>query len=213
MTVVTARGGDDDVPHTGDAVNVTPSLTGPFDTAELPRLSREPVTVTVERTVVPGREADFEAWAAQVQRVLGSFPGFLGAGVLRPGAGGGQYQIVFRFNDPVSLRRWERSAERAEQLALLEPLVLDTRVQRTVGVEEWFEAPSHAVPKRRAWHQILVDVAWVYPVATGVSLFLAPHLTAIPLLLRIALTTTLITAVMLLGVTPLRRWRRGRRSL
>ncbi len=200
-------------PILANAVNVTPSLTGPFDTAELPRISREPVTVTVERTVVPGREVDFEVWAHDVQRVLASFPGFLGAGVLRPGDGGGQYQIVFRFNDPVSLRRWERSEERAEHLARLESLVLDTRVQRTVGVEEWFVAPAHAQPQRRAWHQIMVDVAWVYPVATGVSLFLSPRLTAIPLLLRIALTTTFITAVMLLGVTPLRRWRRGRRTL
>jgi antibiotic biosynthesis monooxygenase (ABM) superfamily enzyme len=212
MTVVTARTPEEPEAHTGGAVRPSPSLTGPFDTAELPRISREPVTVTVERTIVPGREAEFEAWAVDVQSSLASFEGFLGAGVLRPGPGGGQYQIVFRFTDPVSLRRWERSPERAEHLARLDPLVLDTRVQRTVGVDEWFDAPTHAVPARRRWHTILVEVAWVYPVAVVVSLFLSPHLTAIPLLPRIALTTTFITTVMLVAVTPFRRWRRRRRT-
>ena len=31
------------------------ALTGPFDTAQLPRVAPDPVTITVARTVVPGQ--------------------------------------------------------------------------------------------------------------------------------------------------------------
>jgi antibiotic biosynthesis monooxygenase (ABM) superfamily enzyme len=194
-------------------VSPTHALTGTFDTAELPRIGAEPVTLTVERVVAPGCEAQFEAWAADVQRTLVDVPGFLGAGVLRAGSDGQRYQMVFRFTDAVSLRRWERSPERAAHLAALEPIVLETRVQRTVGVDEWFDAPSHAVPKRSRAHTLLVESAFVYPLAVAVSVFVAPRLNAVPLLGRVALTTGGITAGMMLVVTPLRRWRRGQRSL
>lgn len=188
------------------------ALTGPFDTAELPRLGTGPVTLTVERTVVPGHQAKFEAWAVEVQRTLADVPGFLGAGLLRSGPDGGRYQFVFRFTDAVSLRRWERSPERAAHLAELEPIVVDTRVQRTVGVDEWFDAASHAVPHRSRVHTLLVEAAWVYPLAVVVSVFVAPHLSAVPLLPRVALTTAGITAGMMVVVTPVRTCRRRRRA-
>jgi len=189
-----------------------PSLTGPFDTTELPRIAADPVTVTVERTVVRGREAEFEAWADDVQHALATFPGFLGAGVLRPAPGSGEYQIVFRFIDAVSLRRWERSAERLACLDRLQPLVADTRVQRTVGVDQWFQAPAHLEPNRPRWRRIVGDVAWIYPLAVAVSIFVAPHLNVIPILPRILLTTTAITALATVVIHPVRRWNRRRRT-
>jgi uncharacterized protein len=189
------------------------NLTGSFDTTELPRIGPDPVTVTVERTVVRGREAEFEAAAVEIQTLLAAFPGFLGAGVLRPAPGGGQYQIVFRFIDALSLRRWERSPERAAWLDRLEPLVADTRVQRTVGIEEWFAAPQHVAPRQPLWRRIAGDVVWIYPLAAIVSVFLSPYLIDIPLLPRVLVTTTLITALATLFVHPVRVWNRRRRTL
>ena len=200
------------VPHSARTEPDT-TLTGAFDTAELPRLGPEPVTLTVERVVVPGREADFETWANEVLATLAAVPGFLGGGLLRSGPEGRAYQLVFRFTDAVSLRRWERSPERLAHLARLDEMVVDTRVQRTVGVDTWFDAPAHVKPRRSRMHTVFVEVAWVYPCAAVVTVFVAPHLGSVPLLPRIALTTTVITSVMLLVVTPIRAWRRGRRSL
>ena len=180
---------------------------------ELPRLGADPVTVTVERAVVPGREAEFEAWATDVQTSLATFPGFLGAGVLRPAPDGERrYQIVFRFTDPVSLRRWERSPERAACLERLEPLVSETRVQRTLGVDQWFQAPEHLLPQRPVVHSILYDVAWIYPVVAVVSLVVSPYLLDIPLLPRLALSTTIVTGIAAVTIAPLRRWNRRRRA-
>jgi hypothetical protein len=42
------------------------------------------VTVTVARKVAVGREADFEQWVQGIVEAAAKFPGFLGAGALRP---------------------------------------------------------------------------------------------------------------------------------
>jgi len=43
-----------------------------------------PVTVMVARRVHPGKEIEFEDWAEELTRAASEFPGFLGAGLLRP---------------------------------------------------------------------------------------------------------------------------------
>lgn len=191
----------------------TTVLSGAFDTAELPKLAAEPVTVTVSRSVIPGREADFEEWAARLAARLDAFPGSLGAGLLRPGADGGSYHVVFRFADALSLRLWERSPQRAALLAELDGIVetQETRVQRTVGVDEWFGLPDRAEPPRGFWGSVFTDVAWVYPVALAMSLVVAPYLVRLPLELRTLASAGLITIVMRAAVGPFRKRLRSRR--
>jgi antibiotic biosynthesis monooxygenase (ABM) superfamily enzyme len=77
----------------------------------------EPVAVTVARHVAPGREADFEEWAARLTGAGANFPGFLGAGLLRPGHVGEDWHVVFRFDSSKHLDAWERSPTRAAPLA------------------------------------------------------------------------------------------------
>ena len=180
------------------------TLTGSYDTSELPRMGAGPVTVTVSREIVPGRELEFEEMAAQVERDIVSFPGCLGIGVLRPGPTGGEYQIVFRFTDPVSLRRWERSSERANALQRMQSLVIDTRVQRVHGVEEFFELNSLAKSKQPWYRRVVGDVAWVFPVALTVSLLVSPHLTFLPIAPRVLSVVLIMTMLMSFAVDPVR---------
>jgi antibiotic biosynthesis monooxygenase (ABM) superfamily enzyme len=188
-------------------------LSGQFDTAQLPKVAADPVTVTVARSIMPGHEAQYLRWADQVVSELRTFHGCLGAGVLQPGPSGGEYQIVFRFVDGVHLRKWEKSPQRAALMAQAEAFVEGERVQTTVGVDNWFEMPERAEPKRPLWKRILLDVAWVYPIAIASSLWLAPHLDALPLELRVTVSTLLITLAMRLAVGPLRTKLRSRRTL
>ena len=58
------------------------TLSGPFDTAQLPRIASDPVTVTVARTVAPGFEAQYVQWTEDVVAMLRKFHGCLGVGVL-----------------------------------------------------------------------------------------------------------------------------------
>jgi len=189
------------------------TLSGPFDTAQLPRIASEPVTITVARTVAPGLEAEYLRWTDDVVATLRRFHGCLGAGVLHPGPDGGEHQIVFRFVDGVHLREWERSPQRAVLMARAQGFVSGERIMRTVGVDNWFELPDRAEPRRPLWGRIATDVAWVYPVAIVASLVVAPRIAQLPFAVRVTISTLLITAVMRLAVGPLRSKLRSRRTL
>lgn len=188
-------------------------LSGPFDTSQLPRVAPDPVTVTVARVIQPGHEAEYLRWADEVVATLRTVHGCLGAGVLHPGPDGGEHQIVFRFVDGLHLREWEKSAQRTELLERSAPFVVSQRVQRTVGVEEWFELPSRAEPRRSLWNRIVTDVLWVYPVGITVSVFVAPRIARLSIEVRTVISTLLITLVMRVAVSPLRARLRARRSL
>lgn len=189
------------------------ALSGPFDTAQLPRIAPDPVTVTVARTVVPGREADYEAWADDVIETLSKFHGCLGAGVLHPGPDGGDHQFVFRFVDGIHLREWERSPQRAALMERASEFVISERITRTVGVENFFELPARAEPPRSLWHRIVTDVAWVYPVAIVSSIVVAPRIAELPTEVRVVISSLLITLVMRLAVGPLRTKLRSKRTM
>jgi len=189
------------------------TLSGPFDTAQLPRIAPTPVTVTVARSVVPGFEAQYVQWTEEVVATLRKFHGCLGAGVLHPGPDGGEHQIVFRFVDGLHLREWERSPQRAALMRRAAGFVETERIQRTVGVDNWFELSARAEPKRPLWGRIATDVAWVYPVAIVSSIVVAPRIAQMPFAVRVTISTLLITAVMRLAVGPLRSKLRSRRTL
>ena len=192
---------------------MTTSLTGPFNTAQLPRLAPDPVTVTVARTVQPGWEAEFLRWADELISAAKAARGCLGAAVFHPGESGGEYQIIVRFANGVLLRDWERSAVRNELMERADNFVTGVRMQRTVGVEAWFEAASHAVPKRPWWKRLLIDVAWVFPVSMAVSVFIAPWFVSVPLAARVLIGATIITTLLQTVVGPARKRLRNLRRL
>lgn len=189
------------------------ALSGPFDTSQLPRVAPEPVTVTVARSIVPGTEAQYLQWADEVVGTLRRYHGCLGAGVLQPGPDGGEYQIVFRFIDGLHLREWERSPQRAVLMAKAQGFVTSERIQRTVGVADWFELPARAEPKRSVGGRIVTDVLWVYPAAIVATLFLAPRIALLPTGWRVLVSSLVITLVMRVAVGPLRARLRARRTL
>ncbi len=187
-------------------------LSGSFETAELPRIAGEPVTITVARHIRPGYEAAFLRWQSEVVNTVLEAPGCLGATVLHPGRDGGAYQTVFRFADGMSLRNWERSEERAQLTERGATYVVSERLSRTVGVESWFQAPQLAEPKRPFWRRVVGDLAWVYPLSLLMSLIVAPTLMAIPLLPRVLVSSVMFGVVMRAWVGPTRAKLRRRRS-
>ncbi len=194
--------------------STTPPLSGVVDTGRLPRIAGEPVTVTVARRVAPGWEAEFLLWAEELLAAAKAAPGCLGGAVLHPGAGGGgEYQIVVRFVDGVHLRQFERSEVRNELMTRADRFVTSARLQRTVGVEEWFQAAAHAPDPRSRWRVLASDVAWVYPVAMLSALFVAPFVAHFPAWARVLFGTIVITLALAFTVGPLRRFLRARRRL
>lgn len=188
------------------------ALSGTFQTAELPRIAGEPVTITVARHVRPGWEAEFLRWQSEVVNAVLEAPGCLGATVLHPGIEGGAYQSVFRFTDGVSLRSWERSEARAAVMERGAPYIVSERLSRTVGVESWFQAPQMVEPKRSLWRRVVGDLAWVYPLSLLMSLIVAPTLMAIPLLPRVLVSSVMFGVIMRAWIGPMRTKLRQRRS-
>ena len=173
--------------------------------------SGEPVTVMVERAVEPGRERDFEAWLDELLAAAGSYPGFLGSGVLRPHRPGEPWHIVYRFADQASQYRWEASPERAEWLARGDGLMEERAVHRVTGLETWFTLPgrSDAAPPR--WKMALVVFAAVYPIALTINLLVLPHVAGWAVPLKVAMLSGIMVPTMTWVVMPtltraFRRW-------
>ena len=116
---------------------------------------------------------------------------------------------------PARRRQILRAHFRAAGRALLEQGILwwssKERIERTVGVEEWFNATGLAEPKRPLWKKMSIDVAWVYPTALFFSVVLAPLLVKIPLGLRVLTSIAAVTVVMQFVVGPIRKRIRARR--
>ena len=152
-------------------------------------------------------------WAEELVTAARLAPGSLGAAVLHPGQGGGEYQLIVRFVNGMALRDWERSDVRRDLMERADHFVTAARLQRTVGIDEWFEAAAHAKPHRPWWKRLFVDVAWVYPVSMTMSVAIAPRLVPLTLPLRVLVSATVITLFFQFVLSPVRNRARSLRSL
>jgi antibiotic biosynthesis monooxygenase (ABM) superfamily enzyme len=175
------------------------------------RPGAEPMTVTVARRVAPGREAEFEEWAVRLTAAAARFPGFLGAGLLRPGHVGEDWHVVYRFDSAERLADWERSPIRAALLAEAEHLMRTVGVSRISGLETWFAVPGRTAPAPPRWKMFAISVVATYLLQLVVNFGLHRLAGPWPLAARLALFVSLVTASMTWLVMPrlarlLQRW-------
>ena len=167
--------------------------------------------MTIARSVAPGREGEFEDWSATLTGAASRWPGFLGAGLLRPGHVGEPWHVVFRFASAADLAAWDSSPERAEILAAGEPLVHATDVHRVSGLETWFTLPGRTAPAPPRWKMFLTALLATYALQLVVNVGAHALAGSWPLPLRLALYVTVVTAAMTWLVMPwlaglLARW-------
>lgn len=177
---------------------------------EVTATDNQPVTVSVSRKVVPGKERDYEAWLSGISKTSASFPGHMGINVLRPcDATKDEYVVIYRFDNYENASRWEGSEERAEWLEKVEPLVVgEATRKRVTGLEFWFDLPSipaTMVPSKHKMALILFVV--VYTLVLLLSTFLAPLIGELPtwgkLLVVIPIQVLLMTYIVMPRVTSL----------
>jgi uncharacterized protein len=162
----------------------------------------EPVTVTVARRVAAGREADFEDWSDELTAVAANYPGFLGAGRLRPNRLGEPWHVVFRFDSAENLARWEGSPERRAMLAVGEHLIESTDMHRVSGLETWFSLPGRTAPAPPKWKMFLVSATVFYALNLALGLIYGRQLESWPLPLHIAAISVPVTAIATWLVMP-----------
>ena len=165
-----------------------------------PAARAEPITVTIARRVAPGRETDFEVWSDQVTAAAAAFPGYLGAGMLRPSRVGEPWHVVFRFDTAAHLRDWEVSPRRAELLDAGDELVRSTDVQRVTGLETWFALPGRTAPAPPRWKMFVVSVCGIYALQLALNVVLDPL--RLVLAVRVLLIAVAVTALMTWLVMP-----------
>lgn len=174
----------------------------------------EPVTVSVSRKVLPGKEEDYERWIGGVTEAAGAFQGHLGVNVLRPGSGGaGRYIIIYRFDTDENAGRWENSAERQKWVSRLEGLVEgEADTKKVSGLEFWFDLPDIPVTaKPSLWRMALLTTVVVYGLVLSLSEILGPLLAGFPfwgkLLVIIPVQVLLMTYVVMPRITRwFKRW-------
>ncbi|MGV0715266.1 antibiotic biosynthesis monooxygenase [Mycolicibacterium sp. XJ662] len=161
-----------------------------------------PVTVMVARSVHPGKEIEFEDWAEELTRAASEFPGFLGAGLLRPGHVGEDWHVVYRFNSPTALHNWEHSPARSDLLAKGEQVMSTGNVHRVSGLETWFELPGRTAPAPPRWKMFVVSAAVIFVLQLCLSVVLPPATEGVWLVPRIAVIVIGTTAMMTWLVQP-----------
>ncbi len=168
-----------------------------------------PVTVAVGFQVKPGRLLDFERWAHDITEVASGFPGNQGASWVRTG---GDYHLVYRFATHSLFHAWHESPERAEFLEKLRPIATLVADDHLTGLETWFELPDglgRAAPRR--WKMVVATWIGVFPLLTLLQWLVAPHLVALPLVVRVMVFALVAVSLMTYVVMPrltllLKRW-------
>lgn len=164
-----------------------------------------PVTVTVTRRAPVGRDREVLAWLQTGLSLAEAAPGFLGGGWVRPAPGSADWHVLYRFSDSGALARWEESSERAWWLGSSRGLMTQTRAERRTGIEGWFDAPAEVdvvVRQPPRWKQATVIYTAFFPLSLLSALLLAPRLVHLPVVLRVMVTTLLLTPIMTYLLLP-----------
>lgn len=170
-----------------------------------------PVTVSITRHLDPGREAEMVSWMQAGMALAERFPGFLGAGWVRPALSSETWHVLYRFADRDSLTGWEGSHERRwwrDSAGVLG--VVDSRVERRTGIEGWFDEPTTrdirdlrvapSAPPR--YKQAVVIWLTFFPLSLLASYLLSLVLPDLTLVARVLVTTLGLTPVMTYVALP-----------
>jgi antibiotic biosynthesis monooxygenase (ABM) superfamily enzyme len=161
-----------------------------------------PVTVLVARHVRPGNEVEFEDWAESLTRAASVFDGFLGAGLLRPGHTGEDWNVVYRFANPEALARWEDSPIRAKLLAEGEHVMSTSGVHRVSGLETWFALPGRTAPAPPKWKMFIVSGSVILTLQLILNLVAQGVAPDLWLVVRVAVISVTVTGLMTWCLQP-----------
>ena len=171
-----------------------------------------PVTVSITRHLDPGREVEMRSWLQAGTALAQQFPGFLGAGWVRPVEDSETGPLLYRFAAAASLAAGVRARQRQWWRDSAAGLgVVESRVERRTGIEGWFDEPHSRdirdlrvqPPPPPRWKQALVIFLVFYPLSALVNWGAAETpVHEWPLLLRVLLTIAVMTPVMTYAALP-----------
>lgn len=164
-----------------------------------------PVTVTVRRRVIPGRETEYEEWLRATAEGASHFPGMMGVNFIRPdGIQQKDYVSIFRFDTYRHLWEWEDSAQRTDGLQRVEELFEGgAQVRKATGLEFWFTLPDVPMNKAPSQHKMaLVLIVVVFVLVVSINLGFGTLLMDFPILVRIAMVVVVQVLLMTYIIMP-----------
>ncbi len=165
--------------------------------------SSGPVTISIARRVVPGREADYETWVRGITADALTFPGHLGVNVITPRPPSREYVTIFRFDTYEHLAAWKNSPVRARWLQQLEGIVEGRDEERKgTGLEFWFSLPELPVAHPSPHKMALVLFVVVYLIVLLLNVLLAPLAGEWPYAAKAGLAVMLQVMLMTYVVMP-----------
>ena len=167
-----------------------------------------PVTISIARQVVEGREADYENWIKGITADALKFPGHMGVNVIRPTPGSGEYVTIFRFDNYRHSRDWEDSPVRGAWLQRLAGMVEgEDNVRKGTGLEFWFSLPelpaAHPSPHKMALVLLVVVFVLVLLINAALAPFSQDWPTPARVFVGVALQVGLMTYLVMPRVTQL----------
>jgi antibiotic biosynthesis monooxygenase (ABM) superfamily enzyme len=158
------------------------------------------VTVVVTRVVRPGREQEFDEWAAELDAAVKKCDGHLGSVRLHDDQG--LNHLIHLFARREQLEAWERSPRRQQLIddgqAFSEPL-------RTTadGLHSWFTVTTTS-PK---WKSFVLTWVAVYPILLALASLVKWIAPGLPQPVQLAISSVTLTALLTWVVLP---WVSGR---
>lgn len=182
-----------------------------------------PVTVSITRRVDPQHADQMIAWVRAGSALAERFPGFLGTGWVRPSTDSVEWHMLYRFDSEESLAAWEASDQRSWWLGSAQGIVGESHKELRTGIEGWFDPPHERdvmdlrpmpqAPPR--WKQAVMIWVAFFPLSLAISALLGLVAPGLTLVLRVLVSTVVMTPIMTYVVLPqltrrLEWWLHGR---
>ena len=176
-------------------------MTLPSRVGGVPPGTPAPVTVMITWNVLAGQERAFEEWAHGITEAGYRYPGHLGSNWFRLGDASHRYRTVIRFASDDALRGWMESDERRDWIRRVEGYTRRSE-QRLSGMETWFTLPGTTAPAPPRWKMFLVTVVCSYAVSLTVNLALGDVLAAVPIGVRVLISTVILVGALTWPILP-----------
>lgn len=164
------------------------------------------LTVLARHKVLPGREADLEAWVRDIVEVQKKYEGYLGAEVIRPTClqQSNEYVSIFRYDTYDNLQKWMNSKDRTDRIEKAREFE-EGPIEISYHSLEYLFLPHEAQPNvkppsRHKMAFVTFLVIWLQVHFIPVNMNKIPK---VPDLLLEALTTALIVVLTTYLVMPI----------
>ncbi|MGB5998068.1 MAG: antibiotic biosynthesis monooxygenase [Marinomonas sp.] len=159
-------------------------------------------TVVITHRVSENQQTDYEQWLSEIIPLSKSYPGHLGAQVIRPiSEGVATYTIIIRYDSKENMLAWMGSEDREKLIGKVRHLLEDEDHYKVLeGWDFWFtpEGSKARLPTR--WKQFLVTWSAIFPLVLLMSYVVGKVFYVLVLPNSIVLRTLVITCLVVMAM-------------